>query len=107
MASLIRDVEFTPDMILELLENFDKDYQGDLNSFKEGESLECLLAEDISMRRHKSFEVDVDKVRAILKRDEALCQSELVFLANFPVESANRHLQKADQAVKRKAPDSA
>ena len=107
MASLIGDVKFTSDMFLELLENFDKDYQGDLNSFKEGERLECLSAEDLAMRMHKSFEVDVDKVRAILKRDEALSQSELVLLANSAIESANRHLQKADQAVKRKAPVSA
>ena len=68
MASLIGDVKFTADMILELLKNFDKDYQGDLNSFKEGERLECLSAEDISLRLNKRFEVDVDIVRAILKR---------------------------------------
>ena len=43
------------------------------------------------MRMHKSFEVDVDKVRAILKRDEPLSQSELVLLANLAIESANRH----------------
>ena len=72
MTSLIGDVKFTADMILELLENFDKDYQGDLNSFKEGECLECLSAEDISLRLNKRFEVDVDRVRAILKREEAL-----------------------------------
>ena len=47
------------------------------------------------------------KMRAILKRDKALSQSELVFLVNSDIESANIHLQKADQAVKRKIPDSA
>ena len=36
MTLLNGDVKFTSDMILELLENFDKGYQGDLNSFKEG-----------------------------------------------------------------------
>ena len=51
---------------------------------------------------HKSFEVNVDKVRAIIKRYEALSKSELVFLANSAIESAKRHLQKADQALKRK-----
>ena len=40
MASLIGDVKFTSDMFYELLENLVKDYQGDLNSFKEGERLE-------------------------------------------------------------------
>ena len=68
MASLIGDVKFTTDMILELLENFDKEYQGDLNSFKEGERLWCLSAADISLRLNNRFEVDVDRVRAILKR---------------------------------------
>ena len=81
MASLIGNVKFTADTILELLENFDKEYQGDLNSFKGGERLECFSAADISLRLNKRFEVDVDRVRAILKREEALSQSELVFLA--------------------------
>ena len=107
VASLIGVVKFTADMILELLENFNKDYQGYLNSFKEGERLEYLSAEEISMRLHKSFEIDVDRVRAILKSEEALSQSELVFLANFAIESAKRHLQKAEQTVKRKRPNSA
>ena len=107
MALLIGDVKFTADMILELLENFDKDYQGVLNSFKEGERLECLSSEDISLRLNKSFEVDVDRVSAILKRDEALSQSELVFLANSAIESANRHIKKAEQTVKRKMSSSA
>ena len=100
MASLIGDVKFTADMILELLENFDKEYQGDLNSFKEGERLECLSAADISLRLNNRFKVDVDRVRAILKKEEALSQSELVFLANSATESANRHLNKAEQTVK-------
>ena len=78
-----------------------------LNSFKEGERLECLSAEDISLRLNKRFEVDVDRVRAILKREEALSQSKLVFLANSAIESANRHLNKAERTVKRKTSSSA
>ena len=78
-----------------------------LNSFKEGECLECLSAADISLRLNKRFEVDVDRVRVILKREEALSQSELVFLANSAIESANRHLTKAEQTVKRKTSSSA
>ena len=50
MTLLIGDVKFTSDMILELLENFDKGYQGDLNSSKEGECLECLSVENICHR---------------------------------------------------------
>ena len=106
MALLIGDIKFMADMILELLENFDKEYQGDLNSFKDVERLECLSAADISLRLNNRFEVDVDRVRAILKGDEALSQSELVFLANSAIESANRHLNKAEQTVKRKTSSS-
>ena len=42
MSILIKDVEFLVDMILELLENFDNDFPDCLNSFNEGELLECL-----------------------------------------------------------------
>ena len=34
-------------------------------------------------------------MRAILKRDEALPQLKLVFLANKAIESAKKHLQQA------------
>ena len=103
MSILIRDVEFSSDMILELLENFDSDFPDCLNSFNEGERLECLSSEDLSTRLQNSFRVDAEKIRNILKM-ETMTQSQLVLLAHSAIECANKWAEK-DTGPKRKAPE--
>ena len=104
MSILIRDVEFSSDMILELLENFDGDFPDCLNSFNEGERLECLSSGDLSTRLQKSFRVDAEKVRNILKI-ETMTQSQLVLLTHSAIECANK-LVKKDPGPRKKAPGS-
>ena len=82
------DVKFSADMLLKLIEKFNGEYPEELNSFKEGEALELLSAEDLSTKLYRNFGVDVERVRSVLNKD-ALSQTDLVSLAHFAIEISN------------------
>ena len=89
MADLWKmDVKFSADMLLKLIEKFNGEYQEELNSFKDGEALELLRAEDLSTKLYKNFGVDVERVTSVLNKD-ALSQTDLASLAHFAIEITN------------------
>ena len=104
MAILSRDLEFSAEMKLKLITEFNNSqHPEDLNRFKEGENLEILSANMLSICLRKGFGVDVETLRHTLNK-ESFTQVELVTLAHHATEIANTVKQPEDhQARMRRA----
>ena len=59
-----------------------------LNCFKEEEHLDTLGKDELVMRLDKSFDIKLEKLRKILKKD--LDQTDLVKLVHCAIEVANQ-----------------
>ena len=69
MVILSRDLEFSAEMKLKLITEFNNSqHTEDLNRFKEGENLEILSANVLSICLRKSFGVDALLTRKLLPR---------------------------------------
>ena len=85
---LIRDVKFTSDMILQLLEKMHGDFPENLNFFKEGENLECLDSSSLAIKLDKRFGIDTEKMRLLVHKD-TWRQGDIVVLAHHAIAIAN------------------
>ena len=79
----------------------DNEHFETLNCFNEDENLETLDKEELIKRLDKSFDINLEKVRKVLKKDD-LDQTDLVKFVHCAIEVAN---QKCG-SQKRKHPES-
>jgi energy-converting hydrogenase A subunit M len=98
---LINDHPFDSEMLMNTIVMYqDNEHFENLNCFKEDEHLDTLDKDELVRRLDKSFDIKLEKVRKILKKD--LDQTDLVKLAHCTIEVAN---QKCGPQ-KRKHPES-
>ena len=98
---LINDHPFDSEMLMDAIVMYqNNEHFETLNCFKEDENLDTLDKDDLARRLDKSFDIKLEKVRKILKKD--LDQTDLVKLAHCAIEVAN---QKCGPQ-KRKHPES-
>jgi hypothetical protein len=85
---LINDHPFDSEMLMDIIVMYqDIEHFETLNLFKEDENLDTLDKDELVRRLDKSFDMKLEKVRKILKKD--LDQTDLVKLAHCAIEVAN------------------
>ena len=86
---LINDNSFDSEMLMDTIVMYqDNEHFENLNCFKEDENLDTLDKDELVRRLDKSFDIKLEKVRKILKKD--LDQTNLVKLAHCAIEVANQ-----------------
>ena len=86
---LINDHPFDSEMLMDIIVMYqDIEHFETLNLFKEDENLDTLDTDELVRRLDKSFDMKLEKVRKILKKD--LDQTDLVKLAHCAIEVSNQ-----------------
>jgi hydroxylamine reductase (hybrid-cluster protein) len=86
---LINDHPFDSEMLMDTIVMYqDNEHFETLNCFKEDENLDTLDKDELVRRVDKSFDIELEKVRKILKK--GLDQMELEKLAQCAIEVANQ-----------------
>ena len=89
IMKLINDHPFDSEMLMDTIVMYqDNEHFEALNCFKEDENLDTLDKNELVRRLDKSFDIKLEKVRKILKKD--LDQTDLVKLAHCAIEVANQ-----------------